>query len=135
MTSGAVSVTAEESVAAAARIMSRHNVGSLPVRGGNGSLVGIVTDRDLVLRALASGEDPATFPVGRVMTAKVTSVSPNDTLRRAAGLMAREQVRRLPVVENGKLTGMLSLSDLSAGGSDMEAASALTEISRNVSRR
>lgn len=135
MSDGAVSVTAEESVAVAARIMSRHNVGSLPVRGVGGGLIGIVTDRDLVIRALAAGEDPATLPVGRVMTAKVASVSPEDSLRRAAGLMAKEQVRRLPVVEDGKLRGILSLADLSAGGSDREAASALTEISRNVIRR
>ncbi|MBQ7566902.1 MAG: CBS domain-containing protein [Oscillospiraceae bacterium] len=135
MTDTAVSVAAEESAAVAARVMARHNVGSLPVRGRGGKLVGIVTDRDLALRVIASGEDAATLSVGSAMTSHVASVSPDDELSDAAALMAREQVRRLPVVENGRLRGMLSLADLTRSGYATEAAQALCEISSNVKKR
>ena len=131
-----ISVAAEESAAVAARLMSRYNVGSLPVRSGSGKLVGIVTDRDLVLRCLAIGENPETLPIGRVMTARVTSVSPEDELYTAAELMAKEQVRRLPVTEQGRLAGMVSLADVSRREDyTMEAAQCLCEISRNVKKR
>ena len=136
MSGSAISVAAEESAAVAARVMARHNVGSLPVRGSGGKLVGIVTDRDLVLRVLATGEDPGKLPVGSIMTARVSSVSPEDDLAYAGEVMAREQVRRLPVVERGKLTGVVSLADLTRYREyTMETAQALTEISRNVKHR
>lgn len=136
MTRDAVAVAAEESAAVAARLMARCNVGSLPVCGEDGRLVGMVTDRDLVLRCMAMDEDPATFPVSQVMTARVAAVSPEDELAEAAVLMAREQVRRLPVTENGRLAGIVTLSDLGRGGDyAMEAAQCLGEISKNIKKR
>lgn len=136
MTSAAICVSEDESVAAAARIMARQNVGALPVRGHGGQLRGIVTDRDLVLRCMASGEEARHVPVGRVMTSRVATIGPEESVFTAAETMAREQVRRLPVVENGRLVGMVSLADVSRREDyAMEAAAALTEISRNVKRR
>ena len=136
MTAAAISVAEDESVAAAARIMARQNVGALPVRGRGGRLAGIVTDRDLVLRCVASGEAANHVPVGRVMTTRVATVTPEDSVFTAAERMASEQVRRLPVVENGRLVGMVSLADVSRREDySMEAAAALTEISRNVKRK
>ena len=117
-----ISVSPEEPAAVAARMMTRYNVGALPVRAGDGSLCGIVTDRDLVLRCMALN-----------MTTGVTSVTPDTSLRQAAAAMARQQVRRLPVVEGRRLVGMVSLGDLSrCEDYSMEAAEALCEITANV---
>jgi len=136
MTPTAVTVSEDESAAAAARIMARSNVGSLPVRGRGGRLCGIVTDRDLVLRCMAAGEDPRRVPVGRLMTTRLAVAKPTDSVFAAAERMAREQVRRLPVVEDGRLLGMVSLADISRREDyAMEAAAALTEISGNVKKR
>ena len=133
MNPSVVSITPEESAALAARLLSRHDLGALPVCGEDGSLRGIVTDRDIVLRCVAAEEDPAQTPVRDIMTRSCVSVAPGDDCREATRLMARHQVRRLPVVEGGKLVGVISLSDLARSGRfDMEAAQALSEISENI---
>jgi len=130
-----ICITPEESVAVAARLMARHNIGVLPVRARDGSLCGIVTDRDLVLRCTAL-ERPATeTSVARVMTGRVASVSPMTSVVQAADKMAREQVRRLPVVEGRKLVGMVTLADLCRRDEyTMEAAEALSEITANIKK-
>ena len=76
-------------------------------------MVGIVTDRDIAIRAIAAGDDPSTTTVKSIMTDHVESVSPSDTLEEAKARMRSANIRRLPVVENGKLVGVLSLGDLS----------------------
>lgn len=136
MSPNVVSITAEETAALAARLLYRHNIGSLPVAGEDGRLRGIVTDRDIVLRCVAAENDPAVTPVKEIMTKNVVSVSPNDDVRVATRLMAAEQVRRLPVVSDGKVVGMVSLGDLAKTRAyDMEASKALSEISTNVKKR
>ena len=136
MNPGVVSVEPTSTAAAAARLISRHNVGALPVCGGDGKLRGVVTDRDIVLRCIAAEEDPAQTPVRDIMTRSCVTVSPNADCREAARLMSAQQVRRLPVVEEGKVVGMLSLGDLAkCHRFDMEAAQALCEISENIIRR
>ena len=128
-----ISVTPEDSAAVAARLMARHNVGALPVRAIDGSLCGMVTDRDLVLRCMALERSPAQTSVARVMTGRVCAISPSASLTEAADRMAREQVRRLPVVEGRRLVGMVTLGDLSRRDEyAMEAAEALTEITANI---
>ena len=128
-----ICITPEESVAAAARLMARHNIGVLPVRARDGSLCGIVTDRDLVLRCTALERPAAETSVARVMTGRVASVSPVTSVVQAADKMAREQVRRLPVVEGRKLVGMVTLADLCRRDEyTMEAAEALSEITANI---
>ena len=135
MNSSVVSVEPTSSAATAARLISRHNVGALPVCGEDRRLRGMVTDRDIVLRCIAAEEDPAQTPVREVMTRGCYTVGPEDDCRQATRLMAARQVRRLPVVEGGKLVGMLSLGDLSRSHRfDMEASQALSEISENVLR-
>lgn len=130
-----VSIAPEESAAVAARMLSRHNIGALPVCGKEGRLRGLVTDRDIVLRCVAADEDPTGVKVSEIMTRRVLSVGSEDTVKTAADLMAREQVRRLPVEENGKLVGMLSLADLARlPDHSTEAAEALSEISLNMKR-
>ena len=128
-----IAISPGESVAVAARMMARHNVGALPVRDTDGVLCGIVTDRDMVLRCMALNRPAEKTSVSMVMTNRVAVVSPNDSLSRAAACMAREQVRRLPVVEGRRLVGVLSLGDLSHNDDyAMEAAEALCEITANI---
>ncbi len=136
MNSHVISIAPEESVAVAARLMARHNVGALPVKARDGSLCGIVTDRDMVLRCMALNRSAEETSVARIMTGRVAAVSPTASLTQAADCMAKEQVRRLPVVEGGKLVGIVSLADLARSQRfDMEAAQALGEISENIVRR
>ena len=136
MTHPVVRINPEESVAVAARTLARYNVGVLPVCGGDGRLCGVVTDRDLVTRCIAAGRQPASTTVREVMTKGVISVQPDMDAAVAAGLMGRQQIRRLPVVENGRLCGMISLGDLAnREESALEARDALAEISSNVSVR
>ena len=136
MNSHVIAVSPAENAAVAARLMCRYNGGVLPVQERDGSLCGIVTDRDLVLRCLALERSPEKTSVARVMTARVTAVTPDTSLKRAAETMAKEQVRRLPVVEGRRLVGMVSLGDLSHSNDySMEAAEALSEITTNVKQR
>ena len=131
-----VTVEPTASAALAARLLSRYNVGALPVCGSDKRLRGIVTDRDIVLRCVAAEEDPAQTPVRDIMSRSPATLSPGDDVHKAAVLMSRHQVRRLPVVENSKLVGILSLGDLAKSHRyDMEAAQALSEISENVINR
>ena len=135
MSQGVVSITPGESAALAARLLSRHNVGSLPVCGEDGRLRGIVTDRDIVLRCVAAEEDPSKVPVRDIMSRNCAVVSPNDDAREASRMMAAAQVRRLPVTEEGKVVGMVSLGDLAVSQAyDMEASKALADISDNIKR-
>lgn len=136
MTNPVVRIHPDESVAVAARTLTHYNIGILPVCGNDGRVCGLVTDRDLVTRCLASGRSPASTPVRDVMTTKVISAQPDMDASMAAGLMGREQIRRLPVLENGRLCGMVSLGDLALQQeSSMDAADALTEISSSLSSR
>ena len=101
-----------EPVIAAARLLKRLNLGALPVTGRGGALTGMITDRDIAVRCVASGADARELRVGDII---------------------RGQVRRLPVVEGGRLVGMLSLADMAAK-CGMEAAAALADISGCVRR-
>ena len=133
MTSGVVTVEPNSSAALAARLLARHNVGALPVCGPDGRLRGMVTDRDIILRCVAPEDDPAQTPVRDIMSRACAYTSPDMDCLQAGALMAQQQVRRLPVVEKGRVVGILTLSDLArCGRYDMEAARALSEISENV---
>ena len=118
MTRSVICVSPEESAEVAARLMARYNVGMLPVKRADGSVLGVVTDRDLVLRCMASGKAAHQVPVSRLMSNRVIGVTAEQNAASAAAQMADEQVRRLPVLEDGKLVGMLSLGDLSRHGSE-----------------
>ncbi len=135
MTSPVIRIAPDESVEVAARTLAHYNIGALPVCGSDGRVCGVVTDRDIVTRCLASNRTAAT-PVREIMTGRVLSVGPDMDAALAAHLMGREQIRRLPVVENGRLCGMVSLGDLAGvEESAMDAGDALTEISANLSQR
>lgn len=136
MTSQVVRIRPEEPVAVAARMLRQYNIGLLPVCGQDGALKGLVTDRDLVTRCLAAGKNPTETRVDQVMTARVVAARPDMEAGVAAHLMGREQIRRLPIVENGRLCGMVSLGDLASNAeTSPDAADALEEISGNLSSR
>jgi CBS domain-containing protein len=133
MTQNVIRIHPEEPVEVAARTLTQYNIGALPVCGRDGQLYGMVTDRDLVIRCMAAGRSPSSMKVQEVMTGKVISAGPDMEASAAAHLMGRQQIRRLPVVDNGKLCGMVSLGDLAGREeSTMDAADALTEISENI---
>jgi CBS domain-containing protein len=133
MTHHVVRIGAEEPVEVAARAFTHYNVGVLPVCGADGRVCGVLTDRDLVTRCLAPGRSAGQTKVKDVMTAGVVSAGPDMDVSAAAHLMGRRQVRRLPVVENGKLCGLLSLADLAAAEDGaVAAADALADITANV---
>lgn len=113
----------------AARLMRDNDYGVLPVVDALGVLVGIVTDRDIVTKAVAEERGPDT-PVRECMTANPDTVPRDITVEQATRLMSNRQIRRLPVVENAILIGMLSLGDVAASGTPAgEKADTLSEIS------
>ena len=135
MTQSVVSIDPGESVEVAARTMTRHNIGALPVCS-NGKLCGMLTDRDIVTRCLAANRQPGSTQVRQVMTEQVTAVRPDMETGAAAHLMGRLQVRRLPVVENGRLCGMVSLGDLAVREETiLDAGDVLADVSSNLSDR
>ena len=111
MTKQVASVQAQDTVQKAAQLMKEHDVGSIPVCSGS-NLVGIVTDRDITLRCVAQGKDTNQAPVSEAMTANPVSVSADTDVQQAAQIMSSKQIRRLPIVENNSLVGMVSLGDL-----------------------
>ena len=135
MNQSVVSITPGESASLAARLLARHQLGALPVCGEDGGLRGIVTDRDIVTRCVAAETDPHKAPVREIMSRNCAVISPEEDAAEAARLMGAGQVRRLPVLEDGKVVGMVSLGDLAkCRACDMEAAEALSEISENIHR-
>lgn len=128
MTKDIISVSSHESLAAAARKMAEKDVGSLPVVD-SGKLVGVVTDRDIVVRGLAENFD-ANSKVSSVMTTKVVTCKPDADAHQAAQLMGNEQIRRLYVCEGDKLVGVVALGDLAVEGKQADAGQALREISK-----
>ncbi len=131
-----VTIAPEESAALAARLLSRHELGALPVCAADGTLAGIVTDRDIITRCVAAGEEPGRVPVRDIMSPAPSVITPETPVSAAARLMAQRQVRRLPVVEQGQVVGMLSLGDLARSRrTDTEAAEALSDISASLRRK
>lgn len=108
-------VTAETSVREAARIMKEQDVGVLPVveREGSDRLIGIITDRDIAVRHVAEGHDSSSCPVREAMTSNVRTAREDDDVDDVMDLMGKEQVRRIPVVDDrGSLVGIVAQADI-----------------------
>ena len=130
MTKNVAYVNPGSKVVEAAQLMQKHNVGSIPVCDQKG-VIGIVTDRDIVVRNVAHGTNPQTTPVSDVMTSQVSMVSPDMEVDDVTKMMSQKQIRRMPVVENNMLVGIVALGDMATDTRfDTEASNALTEISR-----
>lgn len=131
MTSNPRGVETSTPIIEAARLMKSEDVGSVPVLEGE-RLVGMVTDRDIVLRVVAEGKDPQASTVGEVASKDLVTVDPQQDLDEALRLMAQHQVRRLPVVEeDGRLVGILAQADIAAAGQDAKTGQVVEEISRD----
>ena len=111
MTGDPRSIGSSEPVVDAARLMREQHVGSLPVTD-NEKLVGMITDRDITTRVVAEAADPKMISVEDVYSRDLVSVEPDQDLEEALRLMARHQVRRLPVIENGSLVGIVAQADI-----------------------
>ena len=122
MSSHLITVDREETVAAAARLLSRHNVGALPVTASGGRLVGMLTDRDITVRCVAANFDPNITRVRTVMSSGAVTVNAEESGLGAARTMGKHRVRRLPVTQDGKLVGMLSQGDLAVCADQGEEA-------------
>jgi CBS domain-containing protein len=129
MTSDPVTVARSDSVVAAARLMESADVGSVPVVDG-GTPVGIVTDRDIAIRVVAQGKDPNSTTVEEIATNQPYYASPDQPLDEALELMAYRKVRRVPVVEDGVLVGMLAQADVVHEVKEKKAAHVIDEISQ-----
>ena len=130
MTKPVIRIGADETVEVAARTLAHYNIGALPVCGSDGRLQGLVTDRDLVTRCIAAGKNPGMTKVSQVMSGSVVGIPPDLETTDAAEIMGRRQIRRLPVLENEKLCGMVSLGDLTRAEAD--TGEALSQISSNI---
>lgn len=112
MSAAPETVTPETTLADAAKVMDRVDIGDVLIVDGTGQLRGIVTDRDIAIRAVAEGRDPNTTPVEEIMTPTVETISSSATVREAIETMRRHDIRRLPVVDGGSPIGVVSLGDL-----------------------
>lgn len=125
-------VTPDTSVVKVAELMKRDDVGSIPICQGN-NLIGMITDRDIVLKVVATGGNTNNISVKDIMSTDIISVSADQDVHEAANLMSRYQIRRLPVLENGNLIGILAIGDLAIEKIHVnEAGDALSDISQGA---
>ena len=136
MTDPAIVITEDSSVIDAAKLMREHNIGSVPVVNDSENIVGIVTDRDIVIRNMARGLDPKSHSVNEIMTRDVSCVAPETEIDEAAQVMANDKVRRLPVVDDDRVVGFVALGDISACRDyTFEIGEALCEISEGCYKK
>ena len=125
-------VSPDTSTVEVAKLMKRIDVGSIPICEGN-KLIGIITDRDIVLKVVAVGGNASSTSVKDIMNTKVISVTADQDAHEAADLMAKNQIRRLPVLEGGSLIGIVAIGDLAVEKIHInEAGDALSDISKGA---
>jgi CBS domain-containing protein len=129
MTASVSSVSPSQSLADAAEVMKGEDVGSVPVVE-EGRLRGIVTDRDIVTRAVAERRDPQSVRVEEIASHDLVTVEPEQDLDEALALMAHHKVRRLPVLEEGRLVGMLAQADVAIKAKEQRVGEMVEQISR-----
>lgn len=126
MTKYPLTVAETAPVTEAARVMRDANIGDVLVTRPDGTVCGIVTDRDLAVNVIAEGKDPNSVTVQDVCNHRLESVAPGDPVDRAVSLMRDHAIRRLPVIDDGSLVGIVSLGDLAM---ERDPQSALADIS------
>jgi CBS domain-containing protein len=129
MTPGPETIQADRPAAEAAKLMKEADAGMIPVVN-NGNILGTVTDRDIVVRLVAEGRDPQSTPVYEIASTEIVTIEPDRDLDEALELMAKHKVRRLPVVENGRLVGVLAQADVAREGDEKEVGHTVEEISK-----
>jgi CBS domain-containing protein len=125
MTTSPHTVRPDSTLQDAAREMKSDDIGAVLVED-NGSVAGILTDRDIVVRAIAEGRDPSSTKVSEVATTDVKTLTPDSTVEDAIKIVREQHVRRIPVVEGGKPAGIVSIGDLAI---ERDRESALADIS------
>lgn len=131
MTNPPISVSGEDTVCEAARIMQAHNIGSVPVVSEKNEINGIVTDRDIVLRTVSQGKDVCEMKVKDIMTTEVEKTAPDADVKDVIKQLGAGKIRRIPVVEKNELVGMLSIGDIASQNAfNAEIADAICEISK-----
>jgi CBS domain-containing protein len=128
MTENPRSISHSSTVVEAARLMREEHIGSLPITDDE-ELVGMITDRDITTRVVAEAADPTVTSVGDVYSRDLISVEPDEDLDEALQLMARHQVRRLPVVENGRLVGIVAQADIALTETEKKTGELVEAIS------
>jgi len=131
MTQKPVTLQTSDTIVAAARSMRDANIGDVVVLE-NGQVCGILTDRDIVVRALAEGRDPARTTVGDICSRELTTLSPQDTIGNAVAVMRDKAIRRLPVVAEGRPVGIVSLGDLALERDPQSALGAISAAPPNL---
>lgn len=130
MTTNVATLEPQATVMDAAKVMQAHNIGSIPVCNKDHQLLGIVTDRDIIVRNIANDGDPRTTKLDALMTKQVVWAEPDMDINQAIQLMIQTKIRRLPVVKNMKLVGIIALGDLATNiKADQRAGDALSQIS------
>lgn len=126
MTADPVSLPDTATVVEAARAMRDNDIGAVVITRRDGTPCGLVTDRDIAVRAIADGRDAASTPAGEICSERLTAVAPTTPIEEAVRTLRRGAIRRLPVIEDGRVVGILSLGDLAI---DRDPDSALAGIS------
>ncbi len=130
MTAGAECVGENETLVEAARKMRDLDVGALPICGEVNRLKGMLTDRDIVVKCIAEGGDPASVTAGSLGEGKPITIGADDDIKQAIELMQQHQVRRLPVAEGDQVVGIVAQADLAREESNAAVGEAVEEISR-----
>ena len=128
MTSSPTTCETSSTIADVAKVMKDEDVGPVPVTEG-GRLVGIVTDRDIVVRVVAEGRDPSSTTVGEIVSSDLATVQPDTSLEEALNLMSQRQVRRLPVVEGDRLVGIVAQADIARAADEERTGEVVQQIS------
>jgi CBS domain-containing protein len=128
MTSNPTTCEPTATLVDAAKVMAREDVGPVPIVEG-GKLVGLVTDRDIIIRAVAEGRDVTSTTVRDVASKDLVTVTADEDLDRALQLMAQHQVRRIPVVEGDRVVGIVSQADVARAADDEKTGEVVQQIS------
>ncbi len=133
MTAQPVCADPDTTVEEIASLMKEENIGCVPIVDDDGQVAGMITDRDIVIRCIAEGKDPSECRADDIVSPQSVTINPNADAKEAARLMADRQIRRLAVVEHGKLVGMLSLGDVAVKQHDDRlSGDVLQDVSEGV---
>ena len=121
----------DETLREAAERLASDDIGVLPICDSNKQIRGVLTDRDIVVHVIARGKDPANTRASELEQGEIVTIRPDDSIEHACDLMAQYKVRRLPVVEDGRVVGMVSQADVAKSVSPEQAGRMLTQISKD----
>ena len=130
MTSPAECMAPDETLVDAARMFSKYDVGSMPVVDGD-TLVGVITDRDIIMEGVAKNLDLADTPISKIMSTNVVTVDVTDDAEAVAKVLADKQIRRVPVVDGSRVVGVVSQADIARELDNATAGEVVEDISRN----